>query len=649
MINSNPASFRSRNHPPASTTSDTMRYPEFHYRWEYFLQANPETLWPLVADTNRFNRDTGVPTIQRRDVPGEPLANARRRLRLFRFGVPVEWEEEPFEWVRPFRFGVSRRYSSGPVAEMRTLADLTPLEDGRTKLVYEVWARPRNPLGLIGIPVQIGILSERAFRAAFKRYERFAVRGQTELDIPGEAEFVPGGRNRLNRAREAMLADGALPEVVDRMASTLESGDSMTLARIRPYQLADHWGAPRNSVLEHALLATRHGMLELQWDVLCPQCRGAKMVAPSLGKITNTVHCDTCNIDFGVNFERSVELTFRPNAAIRHTEVGEFCIAGPQTTPHVVVQQLIPAGGWRTVRPVLEPGRYRLRTLGLRGSESIQVVPGGVEEVSLRANTIDGWPGGELELAPNPELTLRNATESEQLFILERTAWNDQATTAAEVTVLQLFRDLFANEALRPGEQISVGSLTIIFTDLRGSTRLYNEIGDAPAFGLVMNHFDVLRAAISAEGGAVVKTIGDAVMAVFRRPAPAIRAMLNAQTLLSEAAAEQGERALKLRAGIHFGPCIAVTLNDRLDYFGSTVNLAARLEGFSSGGDVVISDTVHKDPEVMELLEMVDSGLSAAPFQTQLKGFDDHYALWRVTLTGAGEVKATGEYASPGA
>src|SRR5215207_3727367 len=135
-------------HSPVSTTSRTMRYPEFHYRWEYNLQADPETLWPLVADTNRFNRDTSVPAVQRRDKPGTILTNARRRLRLTRLGVPVEWEEEPFEWVRPSRYGVKRNYVSGPVAEMRTLAELIPLEDGRTQLVYQVWARPRNLLGL---------------------------------------------------------------------------------------------------------------------------------------------------------------------------------------------------------------------------------------------------------------------------------------------------------------------------------------------------------------------------------------------------------------------------------------------------------------------------------------------------------------------
>src|SRR5205085_499715 len=142
-------------------------------------------------------------------------------------------------------------------------------------------------------------------------------------------------------------------------------------------------------------------------------------------------------------------------------------------------------------------------------------------------------------------LTLDNATTEPQLFILERTAWSDQAATAAEVTGLQVFRDLFANEALRPGERISVGTLTVLFTDLRESTRLYRESGDAVAFGHVMNHYDVLREAITAEDGALVKTIGDAVMAVFRRPAPALRAAFKAQAILANPPA--GLQPLKLK------------------------------------------------------------------------------------------------------
>ena len=113
--------------------------------------------------------------------------------------------------------------------------------------------------------------------------------------------------------------------------------------------------------------------------------------------------------------------------------------------------------------------------------------------------------------------------------MLERTAWSDEAATAAEVTALQTFRDLFAAEALRPGEPISVGSLAVVFTDLRGSTRYYRDVGDAPAFGSVLQHLDLLREAVAAEGGAVVKSMGDAIMAVFARPLPAVRAMQVAQ------------------------------------------------------------------------------------------------------------------------
>lgn len=609
--------------PNESTAS---RAAAFHYRWAWDFQSGPEDLWPLVADTNRFNRDTGIPTIARQGNVGDFIQNARRKLRLYRFGIPVEWEEEPFEWVRPFRYGVVRHYSSGPVLEMRVLVELIPKPEGGTHLVYEVWASPRNLLGLVAIPAQIGFLSARAFSQTLRQYDQMARKGVTPMTLPGKVQYAPGGHARLLALRDRMLRDGGDAAIVERLVETLETADELVLGRMRPYALADEWGLPRRATLEHFLQATRLGMLELHWDVLCPMCRNPKQSGKTLSDLGNELHCDVCHIDFTTNFDRSVELTFHPNPAIREAEAGEFCIAGPQTTPHVVIQQLLQPGEERTVYPSLEIGRYRLRTLGLPGNEFIQVTEDGLRDVGLRASRLDGWPDGELELAPMPMLRLKNATDEEQLFIFERQAWSDAAVTAAEVTAMQVFRDLFASEALRPGEQISVGSLAIIFTDLRGSTRLYNQIGDAPAFGLVMNHFDVLRDAIQDEGGAIVKTIGDAVMAVFRRPAPAIRAMLLAQKRLAEM-----NEPLYLKAGIHYGPCIAVTLNDRLDYFGSTVNKAARLEGLSTGGDVVISGAVEADPEVVALLE--DGTLRAETFNARLKGFDDEeFMLWRVAL-----------------
>jgi class 3 adenylate cyclase len=368
-------------------------------------------------------------------------------------------------------------------------------------------------------------------------------------------------------------------------------------------------------------------LLDFQWDLLCPLCRGPQESPQSLQDIHTDVHCDSCKIDFRVNFDRYVELTFRPNPAVRRVDIQSFCVGSPELTPHIVAQQLLPAGATRVLDLPLEPGSYRLRAMELSGAQDLVVSADGAASAQVNLST-NGWTTDTLRVAERVSLDLRNETNAEQLLMLERMAWNDQATTAAEVTALQMFRDLFASEALRPGEQISVGTLTVLFTDLRDSTKLYREIGDATAFGRVMNHFDVLKKAITEHDGAIVKTIGDAVMAVFRCAADGLIAMLEAQRMLAQPT--DGSLPLQLKAGLHTGPCIAVTLNDRLDYFGSTVNLAARLEGLSSGNDVIVSRPVFEDAQVRELLE--SKRLAATEFDMALKGFEnERFALWRVS------------------
>lgn len=604
-----------------------MLYKEIHYRWEFDLKASPEDLWPFVADTNRFNRDTNVPAVEA-EPTRRRLRNARRRVRLSVFGMPVEWEEQPFEWVRPSRFGVQRTYSKGPVAEMKALAELSPRAGGGTRLSYDVSVRPSSLLGLIAIPLQIGIVGSRRFRQAFKRYDELALVEASPAEIQPAPALSAAASSRLAAIRERLLSDvDADPAAVERLVEFIQQADDFALARIKPYELADDWEQPRRVVLETCLRATRVGLLDLQWDLLCPLCRGPQESGSSLRDIDPDVHCETCRIDFTVNFDRFVELTFRPNASIRTMDVKNYCIGSPQRTPHVVAQQLLPARGVRELSMALEPGNYRFRALELPGEQPVRVSPQGANSSVVTVSN-DGWPREELALGLRPTLGLRNQTDAEQLLILERLAWGDQAATAAEVTALQIFRDLFSTEALRPGEQISVGTLTVLFTDLRNSTQLYREIGDATAFGRVMNHFDVLKRVIAEEDGALVKTIGDAVMAVFRRPASALKAMLSAQKML--AAPAEGVAPLTLKAGVHTGPCIAVTLNDRLDYFGTTVNMAARLESLSTGNDVIVSRVLYDDPEVREFL--ATENLQATPFEMLLKGFqEERFELWRVS------------------
>jgi class 3 adenylate cyclase len=609
---------------------------EFHYVWQFDLRSSPEQIWPLIADTNRFNRDTHVPSVETL-AGGTNLKNHRRRLRLSSFGIPIEWEEQPFEWVRPKVFGVVRRYSRGPMSELRVRVELTPIEnadDGaesggghRTKLVYEVCAVPKNLLGRLAIPIQIGLISAGNFARTIREYDALANHGHAFANQSKEIEFVPGGRDRLLALSERLATQIRDSDIVALLVDHIENGDDFALARIRPYELANQWQKPRRDVLEACLCATRAGILDLQWSLICPMCRGGGGTS-SLKEIASTVHCPSCNIDFTANFEQSVELTFQPNPSIREIDLELYCVGGPQVTPHIVAQQLLPAGANRAVDLAFEPGRYRLRTSSTPGWQNLCATNDVTDPISLRA-TSSGWSNEELPVATRGTINLDNATDDEQLFILERTAWNDDAATAAEVTALQMFRDLFATEALRPGEQISVGTLTVLFTDLKNSTRMYREIGDATAFGHVMNHFDVLKQVIAEEDGALVKTIGDAVMAVFRQPVSALKAMLHAQKRL--ASPPHGTQPLSLKAGIHTGPCIAVTLNDRLDYFGSTVNLAARLEGQSTGCDIVLSNAVYADPAVRQFLSEIEDKLTAARFEIPLKGFDEEtFELWRI-------------------
>ncbi|HEX5883983.1 MAG TPA: adenylate/guanylate cyclase domain-containing protein [Pyrinomonadaceae bacterium] len=606
---------------------------EYHKRWEFDLKSPPEKLWPFIADTNRFNRDTGVPSIEV-DSAGKRLRNARRKVRLSIYGLPVEWEEQPFEWVKPFRFGIERVYNKGPLARMRVLAELTPKPEGGTHLIYQIWSTPRNIPGAVAIPMQLNLVVARRFRDSIQKFDDSAFKGVVSEPVQPNTSQSSFDLSRLSALKQKLIADIETTEsperkipIAEQLVDFLEHGDDLAVARIRAYKLADDWQEPRRLVLEVCLRATRMGLLDFQWDLLCPLCRGPQESGHSLKDIQTDVHCDTCKIDFTVNFDRYVELTFRPNPAVRRVSVPSYCIGSPHWTPHVVAQQLLPAGDQRELTLPLEPGSYRLRALELPGSQDVTVSPDGesAAQVTLSNN---GWNREPLHVSETFSLALKNETDGEQLLILERMEWSDQATTAAEVTALQMFRDLFASEALRPGEQISVGTLTVLFTDLRHSTQLYREIGDATAFGRVMSHFDVVRKAIAEHDGAIVKTIGDAVMAVFRSAADGLLAMLEVQEAL--AAPPDGSIPLQLKAGLNTGPCIAVTLNDRLDYFGSTVNIAARLEPLSSGSDVIISGSVYEDARVREVIE--SQGLSVVEFDMALKGFEnERFALWRVS------------------
>lgn len=616
---------------------------EQHFRWTWDLASPPEALWPLVSDTDRFNRDCGYPPVE--VVPpasGSSTAGRvtnARRLRAHAGGILIEWDELAFEWLAPRRYAVERIYYRGPVAKMIMSCELQPRAAGGTTLTYDMRLTPSGLLGRLALPLVIGRKARATTERVFRRYDEFAQQGLRTSQLAQKPALVDGGAARLEGIRRTLVEESRQPApLVDQLSDFMRSADDLAAAKMRPYALADQWQTDRRETLKLFLHSTRAGLLDFSWDLVCPHCRGAKPSGSSLAGVSSQAHCDSCNVDFTANFDQSVELTFTPNAAVRKVMRADYCVGGPQVTPHIVAQQLLRSGDQKRLPLALQSGRYRLRAPGLVQQHAFRVANAApaVLAIDLATSSL-----AEPAVAPGGELVVAHTGAGEQLAIVERVAWSDQAATAAEVTSLQLFRDLFSREVLRPGEQISVGAMTIVFTDLKNSTQLYKEIGDAPAFGRVLTHFEILKAAVAAEGGAIVKTMGDAIMAVFPRPVSALRAVLHAQRWLARpqdralppgvSVPPSSLRPLALKAGLHSGPCLAINQNDRLDYFGTTVNFGARLCGLCTGTDLVLSQAVRADPEIAALLANPAGGIESSQEQVRLKGFgDEAFEIWRL-------------------
>jgi class 3 adenylate cyclase len=628
-----------------------MPHPEQHFRWTWDLGAPPEALWPLVSNTDRFNRDCGYPSVTL--VAPEPTGTASplknvtnvRRLRATALGMAIVWDELAFEWEAPIRFGVERNFHSGPVSRIVMSCELTARPEGGTRLVYELRITPANLLGRLLVPFKIGRQARETTGRVFRQYDEFALRGLRASQLAHRTRLAEGGADRLATITRALVTEAAQPAaLVARLQEFIATSDDLAAARIRPYALADEWRTGRRETLHLFLHATRAGLLDFSWDLVCPHCRGSKPGQPGLSSVRAEAHCDSCQMDFTTNFDQSIELTFTPNASVRPVVRADYCVGGPQITPHIVAQQRLAPGTRRTFRLGLSAGRYRVRSPQQAEQHAFRVAEGAGPQVRIDFGTTSlAEPG----IIPGGELTLVNATAVTQLAIVEHLAWSDQSTTAAEVTSLQLFRDLFSREVLRQGERITVGAMTVVFTDLKNSTQLYQDIGDAPAFGRVLTHFEILKAAVATENGAIVKTMGDAIMAVFPRPLSAFRAMLHAQQWLARPEAyslpagvtvpPSSLKPLSLKAGIHQGPCLAITQNERLDYFGTTVNTTARLCGLCTGTDLVLSRAVREDLEVAAFLTSPESALLARSEQVTLKGFGDAaFEVWRISRPAGG-------------
>ncbi len=363
---------------------------------------------------------------------------------------------------------------------------------------------------------------------------------------------------------------------MDRLVDFVAEAPDPEVARIRPLALAQRWGVDADSLVTACLHGARAGLLVLLWDLLCPICRISSEIKDTLRAIRDHGHCPACNLDYPLDFASSVELVFRVHPEIRTVNLGNYCIGGPAHFPHVLAQVRVAAGERIELALELPEGSYRLRGPQLPWSADFQVQPDAAVrlwEISLAAGPAADHP--RTLRAGHQVLTFFNELERELVVRIERTALRTDALTASRAGSLALFRELFPGEVLSPGQLATVSTVTLLVAELNPfqADALYQDLDDSRAFNVMQELFRLLGEAVRASSGAVVKTVGDGLLAAFPDPASAVRSGLEVQEHLRS----DLTRDLRLRVAIHRGTALAANINDHFDYFGSTARQVMKL------------------------------------------------------------------------
>lgn len=429
------------------------------------------------------------------------------------------------------------------------------------------------------------------------------------------------------------------PRLVSKLESYIRSADDEALFRVNPITLARERNLPEDEVIDLLLYATSLGLFRMDWLLLCPKCSCVVESLGSLSGVHNHYHCSICQIGFEAALDGYIAVTFTVSPEIRaiafhHPEqlsAWDYCFKYcetrdgvlPDGTPFVNVKMALtkavsylPPG--ETTQLAIEASEGQILGASHEGKASLLYSIKGTPSTSSQVVHVlydkEAREHGKGSVAPGPiTFEVENATAERGTFLLAALPPGIEVgqapisfvpfLTGKRLLTTQAFRDLFRSEVIQASEGIGVKDITLLFTDLKGSTALYDRIGDLNAFSLVQRHFERLQDVTVRSHGAIIKTIGDAVMAAFLNPADAVVAALAMRSEIAGFNRGQPDRQLILKIGIHKGAAIAVTLNERLDYFGQTVNIASRVQHLADADEIYVSESAYEDTGVKAAVE----------------------------------------------
>ncbi|NCG18930.1 MAG: hypothetical protein GWP91_07955 [Rhodobacterales bacterium] len=584
-----------------------------------FTLTGPRTracaAWHSVADTDWMNRVAGNGVVvdmkmgvddQNRPQMSGVLSGAQGNLLPF-----VETE---CSWVHGRYFIQGRAFASGPVSYSRYTVQLHPDGDG---VVPEIKMEITPRTGLL--PPVVG--------ASLRRMEN---RWRSLLEGLPNVDEAPVRIARRELSRNVTSTIQALDGKVDghilgHIREHLAGARPLELQRMRVFQLADQWDVSRDELLEGFLHGVHGGLLELYWSVRCPRCFAQTDATTTLGDLANHANCPSCQLDFQTDLGTHVEVLFAPHPSVTPRIEERFCTLFPMAVPEIVGCWILPGGAEQTEDVPMETGEWRL---GSGAGKDVTLVPHADGDPSL--SWAPDSKGTERVSMGSVALSLKNPYDHPMRVQLIRIRSGKDVLMAGQLTTVPSFRRSMGHQVLAVGTRISTRSVCLLFTDLTDSTAMYEEMGDAAAYALVRDHFTVLEKVVEANRGVMVKTIGDAVMAAFYHPASAMQASLDMLKDFDQAMADRGlENPPKLKIGFHQGPALVVHSNAHgVDYFGGTVNTAARTQGLAKGGEVLFSVPCMSDHGLRKILQQ--AGLKAERLDATLKGLSKPVGLHRV-------------------
>ena len=453
------------------------------------------------------------------------------------------------------------------------------------------------------------------------------------------------------------LRNSADRDVVAAIEAAIRDASDRKLCRINILNFAAEHGLDEEKTISGFLHAARLGLFELTWNVLCPGCGGVLDATQTLKSVHKEAYdCALCACGYEPTLDEMVEVAFTVSPRVRRIAAHDphslpiweyyrqiFWGSGvdlPETGLEAALEEItieaieLPPGEKALISLqlpaafviVFEPVTHAAHFIDVKGEPTRER-----QNLAMIFNKIHA-PTGTTEMRPGPlRLAFDNRTDVRTL----PSVWVAGDTlhhllgkrrpflTAKRLLTNQTFRDIYRTDTLDVDQGLKITSLTFLFTDLKGSTALYERVGDIVAYDIVREHFRILHEIVASEAGAVVKTIGDAVMATFPTPDRALAAALRMRDSVQNL-----KNDLLVKIGIHEGPCLAVTLNERLDYFGQTVNIAARVQSLADSRAIFATKSVVENLQVSKMLEA--GKLKLTEQDAALRGVADRMTVYQI-------------------